>query len=103
MAKRVAWTPEKIEEVRRRYPHEDTDRLAAELGCSHKALVYRACILGVHKTDEAKAAIFTRVAQSNFDARHDVATAKKRRIATGVLFEDRGLTVHLSDVSGRGT
>lgn len=92
----MKWTPEKIEELRRRYPHEDNGRLARELGCSRKALVFRASYLGIRKTEAANearyAAMSRRIAPENMEG-------MRREIATGTVIVRGNVLVHLSNCS----
>ncbi len=81
----MKWTPEKIEELRRRYPHEDNGKLARELGCSRNALAFRASFLGIRKTKAANEARYTLLGRMEDG---------KRRIATGVVTTRNGVTTH---------
>lgn len=51
-APRVAWTEAQIEQVRSRYPHEKTEKLAADLGMSPYSVYNKAYVLGIKKTPE---------------------------------------------------
>jgi hypothetical protein len=92
----MKWTPEKNEELRRRYPHEDNGRLARELGCSRKALAFRASFLGIRKTDAANearyAALARRIAPESMEG-------ERREIATGTVIVRGNVLTHLSNFS----
>jgi hypothetical protein len=92
----MKWTPEKIEELRRRYPHEDNGPLARDLGCSRKALAFRASHLGIRKTQAANEARHARLARkppAHLDG------CERREIRTGTLIIRGNVITHLSNCS----
>lgn len=51
-APRMAWTEQQVEEIRRRYPHEKTDKIAADLGLPVARVYSKAAWMGLSKTPE---------------------------------------------------
>lgn len=51
-APRTAWTEQQVEEIRRRYPHEKTDKIAADLGLPVARVYSKAAWMGLAKTPE---------------------------------------------------
>lgn len=51
-APRMAWTERQVEEIRRRYPHEKTDKIAADLGLPVARIYSKASWMGLAKTPE---------------------------------------------------
>lgn len=92
----MKWTPEKIEELRRRYPHEDNGTLAREFGCSRKALVFRASHLGLRKTEAANEARYAAMSRRPAPPGED---GERRQIATGTLIVRGNVLIHLSNFS----
>jgi hypothetical protein len=92
----MKWTPEKLEELRRRYPHEDNGRLARELGCSRKALAFRASYLGIRKTDAANEARYAALSRR---AAPEAMGGQQRQIATGTVIVRGNVLTHLSNFS----
>ncbi len=92
----MKWTQEKIEALRRRYPHEDNAQLARELGCSRKALAFRASCLRLRKTEAANEARYTRLARKT--PAH-LAGCERREIRTGTLIIRGNVLTHLSNCS----
>jgi len=89
----MKWTTEKIEELRRRYPHEDNARLAQDFGCSRKALVFRASHLGLRKTDAANEARYAAMSRRHTP---ESLPGECREIATGTLIVRGNVITHLS-------
>ncbi len=92
----MKWTPEKLDALRRHYPHEDNGALAKELGCSRKALAFRASSMGIAKTaacNEARYAGLGRKAPAH------LAQGTRRTIATGTVIIRGDTLTHLSNVS----
>lgn len=50
--KRIDWTPEMIEAIRARYPHERTENIADDLGVSLARIYSKAAWMGLSKTPE---------------------------------------------------
>lgn len=51
-APRVAWTEAQIEQVRSRYPHEKTEKIAADIGMTLERTYRKAISMGLRKTPE---------------------------------------------------
>lgn len=51
-APRVVWTEPQIEELRRRYPHEKTEQIAADIGMTLGRTYRKAIAMGLRKTAE---------------------------------------------------
>lgn len=51
-APRTAWTEQQVDEIRRRYPHEKTDQIAADLGLPVARIYSKAAWMGLAKTPE---------------------------------------------------
>ncbi|HEU0283361.1 MAG TPA: HNH endonuclease [Gallionella sp.] len=51
-APRMAWTEQQIETIRRRYPHEKTELIAADLGLPVARIYSKAAWMGLAKTPE---------------------------------------------------
>lgn len=51
-APRMAWTEQQVEEIRRRYPHEKTDKIAADLGLPVARIYSKASCMELAKTPE---------------------------------------------------
>lgn len=51
-APRTAWTEQQVEEIRRRYPHEKTEQIAADLGLPVARIYSKAAWMGLAKTPE---------------------------------------------------
>lgn len=51
-APRVIWTEEQIEQMRLRYPHEKTEKIAADIGMTLRRVYRKARSLGLEKTSE---------------------------------------------------
>ncbi len=49
---RAIWTAEQIEQVRLRYPHEKTEKIATDIGMSLQRVYRKAHLLGLEKTPE---------------------------------------------------
>lgn len=49
---RILWSPEQLEELRRRYPNERTDMIAKSFGVSLNRVYSKAADLGLHKSEE---------------------------------------------------
>jgi len=95
----MKWTPEKLEQLKRRYPAEDNAVLAREFGCSRKALAYRAHCEGLRKSDAANEARYAAL------SRRLVGRGMRgirREIATGTLITLGNVTTHLSKFTVRG-
>lgn len=96
------WTEDKVRLLEERYADADNGALALELGITRKALVYRASLLGLRKSEKSKQQRYEQMSRPTptvvANARHETPG---RRIATGVLFEEHGCITHYSDVSGR--
>ena len=95
----MKWTPEKLETLKRRYPVEDNGQLAQELGCSRKALAYRAHCEGLRKTDAANEARYA--APSRRLVGRGIR-GTRREIATGTLITRGNVITHLSKFTVRG-
>ncbi len=95
----MKWTNDKIEQLKNRYPNEDNGKLARELGCSRKALAFRASAMGIKKTEAANEARYARMAaQIPAHLQH----GEKRSIATGTVIARGNALIHLSHASLRG-
>ena len=92
----MKWTQQKIDELRRRYPHEDNGTLAREFGCSRKALAFRASFLGIRKTAEANEARYAALSRR---AAPESMEGERRQIATGTLIVRGNVLTHLSNFS----
>lgn len=90
----MRWTPEKIEELRIRYPNEDNKVLAKEFGCTVKALAYRASVNGIRKSEEANQRRYEKSAVTSSDE------GVKRHIATGTVIVRPGVLIHHSNITG---
>lgn len=95
----MKWTNEKIEQLRNRYPNEDNGALAHELGCSRKALAFRASTLGIKKTEAANEA---RYARMGTQLPQHLQRGEKRQIATGTIIIKGHILTHLSNASLNG-
>lgn len=51
-APRTPWTERQVEEIRRRYPHEKTEQIAADLGLPVSRIYSKAAWMGLSKTPE---------------------------------------------------
>lgn len=89
----MKWTPEKLEALRRRYPHEHNSTLARELGCSPHALAFRARQLGIATTEACDEARHARMASRATEER---APCERRVIATGTLIRNGNVLTHIS-------
>ena len=97
----MKWTPEKLTQLRRRYPVEDNSTLAREFGCSRKALAFRASTLGIKKTDSYNEARYARLGPKAPEA---LLRGTRRQIATGTIIVKGNTLTHLSNFSVlRGT
>ncbi len=95
----MKWTNEKIDLLRSRYPNEDNGKLAGELGCSRKALAFRASSMGIKKTEAANEA---RYAGMGKPIPKHMQGGEKRSIATGTVITRGNTLIHLSNASLRG-
>ncbi len=95
----MKWTNDKIELLKSRYPNEDNGALASELGCSRKALAFRASTLGIKKTEAANEARYAGMGKLNL--KH-MQGGEKRSIATGTVITRGNTLIHLSNASLRG-
>ncbi len=96
----MKWTPEKLQSLRTRYPNEDNGLLARELGCSRKALAFRASSLGIKKTEAFNEARFARLGTK---APAHLADGERRTIATGTVIIRGNVLTHLSHFSALRT
>jgi hypothetical protein len=94
----MKWTPEKIAELKKRYPHEDNATLAPDLGCTVKALAFRASSLGIKKTNRANEARYDNMGRKKNEP-ESLARCPRRQIATGTLFYTGNGVTHLSSAS----
>jgi Zn-dependent peptidase ImmA (M78 family) len=92
----MKWTTEKVSELRTRYPHEDNATLARELGCSRKALAFRASSLGIKKTEGYNE---TRYARLGKKPPEHLIRGERRRIETGTVIVRGNTLTHLSNYS----
>ncbi len=95
----MKWTNDKIELLKNRYPNEDNARLATELGCSRKALAFRASSMGIKKTEAAHEA---RYARMSMRLPAHLPQGERRKIATGTLIQHGHILTHYSNASLRG-
>ncbi|HEY5993928.1 MAG TPA: hypothetical protein VIU46_04920 [Gallionellaceae bacterium] len=95
----MKWTNEKIDLLRSRYPNEDNAALAKELGCSRKALAFRASSLGIKKTEAANEARYERMSAR---LPQHLQHGEVRHIATGTVVVKGHILTHLSHASLRG-
>jgi biotin operon repressor len=95
----MKWTNEKIELLKNRYPNEDNGALARELGCSRKALAFRASSLGVKKTEAANE---ERYARMGYRIPQNLQQGEKRKIATGTVIIKGHILTHISNASLHG-
>ncbi len=95
----MKWTPEKVETLRRRYPHEDNGQLARELGCSRKALAFRAHQMGITKTEAYNEARYAALAKKAPEA---LTQGERRTIATGTVIIRGNILTHISHAGTLG-
>lgn len=95
----MKWTNDKIELLKNRYPSADNAKLAQELGCSRKALAFRASTLGIKKTEAANEA---RYARMSYRLPKNMPQGERRHIATGTLIQQGHVLTHYSHASLRG-
>ena len=92
----MKWTEEKLELLRRRYPHEDNGALARELGVSRKALAYQASCRGIRKTFSCNEA---RYAAMGKKLPAHLLQGDLRQIESGTLITRGNVTTHSSRYS----
>ncbi len=92
----MKWTPEKVDSLRRRYPDEESARLARDLGCSAKAVALLASRLGIRKSAGFIEARYRKAGVARPGARLDGA---RRVIATGTVIVRGNVLTHLSNAS----
>jgi len=92
----MKWTPEKIDQLKSRYPHEDNGALARDLGCSRKALAFRASSLGIKKTASFNEARYARLGPQ---IPPHLMRGARRQIATGTIIVRGNTLTHLSNAS----
>ncbi len=95
----MKWTQARLDELRARYPHEDNGPLARDLGCSRKALAFRASSMGIKKTEACNEARYARLGRRPPE---EVWNGERRAIATGILIKKGNVLTHLSHASAMG-
>lgn len=96
---RVDWTPEKLDELKRRYPDEGNKALSEHFGCNPSVIKNEAEKLGLKKSDAWKSKNARECGKKSLpkktEAERITAGMKKRAIFSGFLYTRGNVTAHI--------